>query len=72
MSPALTGAVLGAVAGVGLTLVAVGLPVARRPPLADRVLPYLHDLLPDRGPVPYGPDQRRSGAIGTVLEVWPT
>jgi tight adherence protein C len=44
MSPHLSGALLGAVAGVGLVLVAARLRVVHRPTLAVRVLPYLRDV----------------------------
>ena len=40
---ALTGTVLGAVAGGGLLLALSGLPAARRPTLDDRLAPYLRD-----------------------------
>ncbi len=70
MNAAFTGAVLGAVAGLGLALVLVGLPLARRPRLADRVLPYVRDLLPDGAPVASGAYRRRSGTATTVLEVF--
>ena len=39
----LTGAALGALAGLGLWLVVVRLPVMRRPTLDDRLAPYLRD-----------------------------
>jgi len=42
-SISLTGAALGAVAGLGLWLVVVRLPVMRRPTLDDRLAPYLRD-----------------------------
>ena len=70
MNAAFTGAGLGAVAGLGLALVAVGLPVARRPRLAERVLPYVRDLLPDTGPVARGVDRSRSGTATILLEVF--
>lgn len=38
-----TGLVLGGLAGVGLCLIWLGLPMHRRPGLADRVLPYVRD-----------------------------
>ena len=48
MTAGMSGALVGALAGFGLVLVATGLPLARRPRLADRVLPYVRDLLPDQ------------------------
>jgi tight adherence protein C len=67
MSAGMTGALVGALAGLGLALVATGLPVARRPHLADRVLPYVRDLLPDQDPpaVPGAP-----GIPATVHQVF--
>ncbi|MBR7743871.1 type II secretion system F family protein [Phycicoccus sp. BSK3Z-2] len=55
----LEGALLGLVGGLGLWLVWAGLPLNRRPGLADRVLPYLRDTprpsrLLDDGRVPRG------------------
>lgn len=44
MSPALAGAVLGALLAAGLLLVASGALAARRTPMALRVLPYVHSL----------------------------
>jgi tight adherence protein C len=44
MSPHLTGAVLGAVAGLGLVLVIARLKAVNRPTLALRVLPYVRDV----------------------------
>lgn len=41
-----TGLVLGALTGLGLCLVWLGLPMHRRPGLAERVLPYLRDAAP--------------------------
>ena len=49
MSPALWGAVLGAMLGTGLLLIATRLVALRRPSLAVRVLPYVRDL-PQAGP----------------------
>ncbi|HYN30254.1 MAG TPA: type II secretion system F family protein [Dermatophilaceae bacterium] len=43
MSPARSGALLGAALGLGLLLLRQGLPHSRRAGLADRVLPYLRD-----------------------------
>ncbi|MFB9767449.1 type II secretion system F family protein [Nocardioides kongjuensis] len=48
MSPAVTGAVLGLVAALGLALVASRAVAIRRPRLEDRVLPYVRDLTPAR------------------------
>jgi tight adherence protein C len=44
MSPALLGAALGGVAGLGLVLVVLRVGVIRRPQLATRVLPYVRDV----------------------------
>lgn len=44
MSPAVTGALLGAGVGSGLVLVAIRVRAIRRPQLAVRVLPYVRDL----------------------------
>ncbi|QWC83936.1 type II secretion system F family protein [Nocardioidaceae bacterium] len=46
----LTGAFLGLVAGAGMLLVAATVLTARRPSLADRVLPYVRDVVPDYRP----------------------
>lgn len=46
MTPAMWGALLGAVAGGGLLLVVARLRVIRKPQLAARVLPYVRDLPP--------------------------
>ncbi|TQK69987.1 type II secretion system F family protein [Nocardioides sp. SLBN-35] len=48
MNPAVTGALLGLVAGLGLALVATRAVAIRRPRLEDRVLPYVRDLTPAR------------------------
>ena len=47
MSPALAGAVLGAVVAAGLLLVGSRVLAVRRTPLALRVLPYVHTLPPN-------------------------
>jgi tight adherence protein C len=44
MTPALTGALLGATLGAGLLLVVRRLPFLRRPSVDDRIAPYLRDL----------------------------
>lgn len=81
MSTAGTGATLGALAGTGLALVLLGLPLARRPRLDDRVLPYVRDIAPRAAPPPaeharpaatvrgvFGPTLERAGvAVGRVL-----
>ncbi|GAA1502840.1 type II secretion system F family protein [Nocardioides humi] len=46
MSPAVTGALLGLAAALGLGLVATRAVAIRRPRLEDRVLPYVRDLAP--------------------------
>lgn len=48
MSAALTGALLGLTASLGLALVATRAVAIRRPRLEDRVLPYVRDLVPAR------------------------
>jgi tight adherence protein C len=44
VSPALWGAILGAIGGLGIVLVVARVMVIRRPQLAIRVLPYVRDL----------------------------
>ena len=51
MSPSLWGAVLGAVAGLGIVLIVSRVLIIRRPQLAIRVLPYVRDL-PEAGRTP--------------------
>ena len=52
MSTTVWGALLGAVAGLGLLLVVLRVSVLRRPQLAVRVLPYVRDVpVRDQGPV---------------------
>jgi tight adherence protein C len=70
MSPALTGAVLGAVAGLGLALVATGLPLARQPRLGDRVLPYVRDLLPDQPATAVRATPAAAGVAATAHELF--
>ena len=70
MSAAGTGAVIGAVTGLGLVLIVSGVPAVRRPRLSDRVLPYVRDLLPDDGTVPSGAGSQQSGTATTVREVF--
>ncbi len=70
MSAAGTGAVVGAVAGLGLALVLLGLPLARRPRLDDRVLPYLRDITPGAAAASGGPATGASGAAATVRGVF--
>ena len=70
MSAAGTGAVIGAVTGLGLVLIVSGVPAVRRPRLSDRVLPYVRDLLPDDGTVPSGAGPQQSGTATTVREVF--
>ncbi len=65
MSASAAGALVGAVAGLGLALMLSGLPLRRRVPLADRVLPYLVESTP----VP----RRTSGAAsvaGALVTPW--
>lgn len=72
MTPGVWGAVLGAVAGVGLLLVAHRVSVLRRPQLDVRVLPYLRDV-PLRGRTPVlrtvssSPTSAAAGIFGPVL-----
>ncbi|TIC81629.1 type II secretion system F family protein [Nocardioides sp. GY 10127] len=63
--PALTGAVLGGAAALGLLLVVARLRVVRRPQLAIRVLPYVRDL-PQVGRTPLAgvPASRTSAVVG--------
>ncbi|GAA1944081.1 type II secretion system F family protein [Nocardioides hwasunensis] len=73
MSATVWGAVLGAVAGVGLLLVVARVSVLRRPQLADRVLPYLRDLpMEDRSPslrpASSSPTSAAAGIFGPVLD----
>ncbi len=70
MSLALTGAVLGAVAGLGLALAATGLPPAGQPRLADRVLPYVRDLLPDQARPAAGAAPPGSGIAAAAHELF--
>lgn len=61
-----TGAVLGAVAGVGLMLAYAGLPHRRRPGLTGRLLPYLRDTpTPSRLLAQDGP--AIGGTLGALL-----
>lgn len=46
----ITGALVGAGLSLGLVLVIAGWVASRRPSLADRVMPYVRDLTPDRPP----------------------
>ena len=71
MSTALWGALLGAVAGAGIVLVAMRVAVLRRPQLSQRVLPYLRDL-PQRDQNPLvrvaaTPTSAAAGIFGPVL-----
>ena len=72
MSPATWGAVLGAVLGGGLLVVAGRIRVMRRPQLATRVLPYVRDL-PQVGRAPAlrvvssSPTAAAAGVFGPVL-----
>ena len=71
MSTAAWGAVLGAVAGIGLLLVGTRIAVLRRPQLAVRVLPYLRDVPRlDEGPVlrpATAPTSAAAGIFGPLL-----
>jgi tight adherence protein C len=65
-----TGAVIGAMTGLGLVLIVSGLPTVRRPLLSDRVLPYVRDLLPVDGFVPVSAAPQQSGTAATVRDVF--
>ena len=72
MSSAAWGAVLGAVAGIGLLLVGTRIAVLRRPQLSVRVLPYLRDVPRlDEGsvmrPVTVAPTSAAAGIFGPLL-----
>ncbi len=71
MSPLVSGMFLGAVAGLGLLLVAARLRAIRRPTLALRVTPYLRDV-PRLGPAPVvdlgsSPVTAATGVFGPLL-----
>jgi tight adherence protein C len=72
VSPAQTGLVLGALAGLGLLLVLSRVRVIHRPTLATRVLPYVRDL-PQVGRTPAlevassSPASAAAGVFGPVL-----
>jgi tight adherence protein C len=72
VSPSLWGAVLGAVAGLGIVLVVSRILVIRRPQLAIRVLPYVRDLpqvgrTPSLRVAPATPTAVGAGIFGPVL-----
>ena len=72
MSTTVWGALLGAVAGLGLLLVVLRVSVLRRPQLAVRVLPYVRDVpVRDQGPVmravSTSPTSAAAGIFGPVL-----
>lgn len=60
------GLVLGALTGLGLCLVWLGLPMHRRPGLADRVLPYLRDTARP-STLLTGAAAREAGPFGAAL-----
>ena len=72
MSTAVWGALLGAVAGLGLLLVVLRVSVLRRPQLAVRVLPYVRDV-PRRDqasglrPIASSPTSAAAGIFGPML-----
>jgi len=70
VSAVVTGAAIGAVAGIGGALVAIGIPAVRRPALSDRVLPYVRDLLPDDGSGHMVAGRQPTGAVTTVQDVF--
>lgn len=72
MTPALAGALLGAVAGAGLLLVLLRVRTIRRPALAGRVLPYVRDVPRMPGAAParppsVSPASAAAGVFGPVL-----
>jgi len=70
VTPSLTGALLGAGAGLGLILVLQWTRLARRPSLEQRVLPYVRDLPPvTRRLQAVAPTDRRS-AFSAVFGPW--
>ena len=70
MTPAWSGALLGAALGAGLLLVVSRLRALGRTPLADRVLPYVRDL-PQVGPRPVVPRAPGSSPLlGAAVAVY--
>ncbi len=68
MTTSLAGASIGAVTGLGLLMVAKGLPVRRRPTLEQRVAPYLRDTAAPSRLLAAGPQAgRRLGQLGRRL-----
>ncbi|WP_436700010.1 type II secretion system F family protein [Nocardioides sp. BYT-33-1] len=68
MSPAVSGALLGLAAALGLALVATRVVAIRRPRLEDRVLPYVRDLAPARRTTaPAGARSTAAVVFGPVL-----
>ncbi len=63
MSPGAWGALLGAAGGAGLAVAVLRLPQLRRPPLAERVLPYVRDLPQAPAPVPAARPRTAFGAV---------
>lgn len=53
MRPCVTGAIPGTVCGLGLLLVVRRMPFLRRPPVDERISPYLRDLA--GAPAPFTP-----------------
>lgn len=73
MNPGVWGALLGCAAGLGVVLVGAWVRAARRPALADRVLPYVRDVAMVEttrraaGPVASKPGAAAVGVFGPVL-----
>lgn len=67
MTPAVLGAVTGAVGGLGLCLVLVGVPLWRQVDLQDRLAPYLRDARPSRLLTESRRQQTRFGALERLL-----
>jgi len=65
-----TGAAVGALAGVGVALVLLGLPLARRPRLDDRVLPYVRDIAPGAAPTVASGTSAGAGVAGVLRGVF--
>lgn len=66
----MTGGLLGAAAGSGLLLIALGAPWRRRPALDDRVLPYLAELRSAADYVPAGSVPAPSATVSALVGPW--
>lgn len=67
MTPSLLGALTGAIGGLGLCLVVVGVPLWRQVDLQDRLAPYLRDARPSRLLTESRRQQTRFGALERLL-----